>query len=123
MNEEMMKYIEYVVDDLGLPKHLKGYKDTIYCIDEKVLDENAKLTYIYFKVAKRLGVTGPSIERNIRHTVEWLYRNGDTRKMNKYFGSSMPRRNNLTNNQFIATLSMAAIRAKREVDLYANYRR
>jgi hypothetical protein len=123
MERPIRDYVEYVVDDLGLPKHLKGYRCAVLAIEARTNDPDLKMMAVYHTVSKQLNITPAAAERNLRHMIEWLFKNGNERKIDNYFGSSLPRRRNLSNNQFIATMAIAATRAKREVDLYANYRR
>lgn len=117
------QYIEYIVDDLGAPKHLKGYEQLLDCIDYALNDDGLHMIPMYTHVANIHNVTKNSVERNIRHLIEWIKRYGDEERIYHYFGASLPNNGSLTNSQFIATLSVAVKRIMRTEVNNVNYNR
>lgn len=109
----MERYIEYVIDDIGCPKHLKGYNALYECVRYQFENRGARICETYSAVAEKLGHTYGQVERNVRHLIQWLLINGDMDKIHNYFGASLPNNMKLTNAQFIITLAVAAYRTKR----------
>lgn len=114
------RYIEHIVDDIGVPKHLKGY-NCIYCaIEYQLNNPGAQITNTYIDVAKILNTSYSSVERNIRHLIRYMFTNLDNERLYNYFGASIPTNGIVTNSQFIVTLAIAAKRLKRTEDNNVN---
>ena len=110
------RYIEMVVDDIGAPKHLKGYDQLISLIGHYLAlqkGQSRNMMELYSKVGAEFGVTKNSVERNIRHLVDWMLRHSDIEKIDNYFGASRPNAGGICNSQFVVTLAIAAYRLER----------
>lgn len=110
------RYIEYVIDDIGAPKHLKGYNCLYYAIEYQLNNPGARIMDTYIEVAKILNMSRAAVERNIRHLIRYMFTKLDNEKLYNYFGTSVPTTGIVTNNQFIVTLAIAAKRLKRTED-------
>ena len=110
------KYIELVMDDVGCPKHLKGYESLYYMIKRRIEYPSENITDSYRLVAELHKTTASRIERNIRHLVTWMLHNCDYSKIYNYFGNSAPINGGITNKQFVITLATAVKRMCRVED-------
>lgn len=114
------RYIEYVIDDIGTPKHLKGYDCLYYAVEYQLNNPGAPIMNTYIEVAKILRTSYSSVERNIRHLIRYMFTNLNNERLYNYFGASVPTTGIVTNSQFIVTLAIAAKRLKRTEDNNAN---
>lgn len=108
------RYIEFVMDDIGCPKHLKGYNQLHTIIKRQIKHPAENICTSYKMVASECDTTRSKIERNIRHLVIWMLDNCDRSKIYNYFGNSLPISGVITNKQFIITLATAAKRMSKE---------
>lgn len=108
--------IEFVMDDIGCPKHLKGYECLYRIIKHMIEHPEEGLCESYVTVAEELNTRGSRIERNIRHLIAWILNNCDYNKIYNYFGNSAPTNGGITNKQFVLTLAVAAKRMYRVED-------
>ena len=104
------EYIELVMDDIGCPKHLRGYESLYGMIKRRIEYPYENITDSYRFVAELHETTASATERNIRHLVTWMLHNCDYSKIYNYFGNSAPIRGGITNKQFIVTLATAVKR-------------
>jgi hypothetical protein len=108
------RYVEFVMDDIGCPRHLKGYDQLKEVIIRQINYPSENITISYKMVAGEYETTWSRIERNIRNLVEWILDNCDHLKIYNYFGNSLPMEGGITNKHFIITLAVAAKRIGRE---------
>ena len=111
------RYVEFVIDDIGCPKHLKGYDQLKEVIIRHIKNPSENICTSYKMVAREFEVIGSRIERNIRSIVEWVLDNCDHSKINNYFGNSLRISGGITNKQFVVTLAVIAERMSREEKL------
>ena len=102
--------IKVVLNELGVPHHLKGYtfiKQAVTMLAEDKSYRNGIVNRLYVDVATECGDTTPSrIERAIRHAVEWVFKNTDVDVIEKYFGNSVDiRKGKVSNKHFLITLA------------------
>ncbi len=110
-----------VLQQLGLPAHLKGYlyvrEGIILAIkDRGILDSVTKT--LYPTIAKKFNTTAVRVERGIRYVIEMAWQRGEADRLNGYFGYGIGNRlEKPTNNEFIATVAdriSIAVRQKAE---------
>lgn len=108
------EHIESIVDDIGCPKHIKGYEAIIEAVEYQLLNRGANIMDTYSEVASKLDKTSAQIERNIRHAIESTLMTCDYNNLKKYFGNNLPDTYHLTNKQFLVTVAIAVKRLKRK---------
>lgn len=104
-----MNLIYDVLNDIGAPQHLKGYK----CLAESVrylsthIESRPSITKdVYPYVVGVMGSTASRVERAIRHIIEYIFLNTDPDVITKYFGNSVNvNKGKVTNSQFLYTIS------------------
>ncbi len=62
--------IEDLLDEIGIPLNLKGYKFWTEAIQLKLEDENITITKIEEIIAEKYSSTKCAVERNLRHCRE-----------------------------------------------------
>lgn len=101
----MMTIIK-VIDDIGCPKHLKGYNVAYYML-EAYLKGYKKMDAMYAYTKRFTGFTQSSSERALRHMIRHMLAKNDITHIKKYFGASLQIDGHITNKQFIFTLGDA----------------
>ncbi len=107
--ETVEESVARVLQNFGLPAHLKGYlyvrEGIILAIkDRRILDSVTKT--LYPTIAKQFHTTAVRVERGIRYVIEMAWQRGETDRLNGYFGYGLGNRmEKPTNNEFIATVA------------------
>ncbi len=103
------KQITYVIHQLGIPAHIKGYQFLRTAIIKAILDPdiiNYVTKSLYPLVAQAHDTTPSRVERAIRHAIEVAWDRGDVDTLNSYFGYTISRqRGKPTNSEFIAMIA------------------
>ncbi len=110
--------IEAYLEELGMPRHLKGRIYLVYLLDLVIpyaLLIDSLTTKLYPASAKAYGTTAAAVERCIRHAIEATWSKGDMLALERLFGLSIdPERGKPTNREFLA-MSAQHIRQKTAV--------
>lgn len=94
---------------VGVPANLKGYRCLMYAV--KMVYEDSDLVdflvgYVYPAIANTLGMRASSVERNIRHAIEYVFTNTEDQVLEEYFGHTLKANSGkLSNKQFIAGMA------------------
>lgn len=104
--------IKRMLQELGVPAHIKGYS-RLACAIRIVVDDPALAEAItkglYPAVAKEFGDTPTRVERAIRHAVELSFERADFATIDRYFGNTTSaKRGKATNSEFITRLAEVA---------------
>ena len=108
-NESIKEKITKMIQEIGVPAHIKGYRyiraGIKYCVEnDAVLGSVTKI--LYPKIAKKYKTTPSRVERAIRHAIEVAWDRGDVDVLNSYFGFTIKgSKGKPTNSEFIAMLS------------------
>ena len=98
-----------ILYQLGIPAHIKGYlylRDAIELVVNEVEYLGAVTKKLYPKVAENFDTTPSRVERAIRHAIEVAWDRGNEKALNRYFGSTVSKKNGKpTNSQFIAKIA------------------
>lgn len=107
--ETIQSEIKRVLNEIGIPAHLKGYRYIRSAIEMAVLDESvigAITKELYPRVAEKYSTTASRAERAIRHAIGAAWDRGDTDVLYYYFGNTVDRSKGVpTNSEFIAMVS------------------
>lgn len=107
--ESLEEQITYILHNIGIPAHIKGYsylRSAICMTVENPDIINYVTKSLYPGVAKKYGTTTSRVERAIRHAIEVAWDRGDCDTLNSYFGYTISRqRGKPTNSEFIAMIS------------------
>lgn len=101
--------IAMILKDIGIPAHLKGYRNLVYAIslvleDESFIDLVTKR--LYPEVAVKMGVKPSNVERTIRGAIEIAFSNMSPEKSYELFGNCInPNTGKVTNKGFIAQIA------------------
>lgn len=97
--------IDYILNEIGVPSHLKGYKYLKFAIkmvwnDFSAVNSITKI--IYSAIAKDFKTTGSRVERAIRNAIENCWNKGNMNKIDHIFYSKLSEKNiRPTNSEFI----------------------
>ena len=101
--------IDALLEDLGLPGHLKGTQYLRWLLDVLVPTPALArdLTHrLYAACAQQNGATAASVERCVRHAVEETFTYGELSALERCFGAQIdPERGKLTNRAFLLALA------------------
>lgn len=100
--------ITKVMQDMGIPAHLKGYRLIRYAVELLVEDINRadQIIVLYGDVAKKFNDTPSRTERAIRHAIETGWSRGDVDLQKKLFGYTVDyNKDNPTNSEFLTTVA------------------
>lgn len=98
-----------IIQDIGVPAHLRGYPCVVEAISLTVKDFN--LIYevtkkLYPMVAQNLGKSKKHVERAICNAIEVAWDRGNINTLQRYFGNTVSaRKGKPTNSQFISTIA------------------
>ena len=105
-NKVSLIEIAEVLNRLGMPSNLLGYRYLRFAIQVAVADTevlNSITKRLYPAVAREFGTTASNVERSIRHAIEVAWDRGDIDKLESCFGYSVdPNRGRPTNAAFIS---------------------
>lgn len=102
------KEIYEIMKDLGVPAHLKGFAGIRECVN--VILEHPEYVDsftrdVYGTAATRLGSTAGSVERAVRHAVDFVFQNTPIDVLERYFGHTIRiSSGKVTTKCFIATI-------------------
>lgn len=94
-----------ILNEIGVPSHLKGYKYLKYAVkmvwnDFSVINSITKV--IYSGIAKEFKTTGPRVERAIRNAIEICWSRGNIKIIDYIFNYKSNEKNSRpTNSEFI----------------------
>ncbi len=101
--------VKTILQQLGLPSHLLGYKYLKDAIIMSLQDHtllNGVTKKLYPEIASKYNTTGARVERSMRHSIEVAWIKGDINALNHYFGYTVSaEKGKPTNSEFIAMLS------------------
>lgn len=107
--QELHQRITGILQEIGIPAHIKGYKYLRTAIEMAVKDQtliDAVTKVLYPDVAKEYGTTASRVERGIRHAIEVAWDRGDLDTLQKYFGYTVSNaKGKPTNSEFIAMIA------------------
>jgi two-component system response regulator (stage 0 sporulation protein A) len=92
MERNMERQIAKILDNLGVPSHLKGYSYLIFAVLMVVKDLttiNSVTKIIYTETAKKYKTTWTRVERSIRNAIELTWTRGDIELIHKLFQNEM----------------------------------
>lgn len=106
---ELHQRITSILQEIGVPAHIKGYQYLRAAIEMVVKDPaliDAVTKALYPDVAKEYGTTASRVERAIRHAIEVAWDRGDLDTLQKYFGYTVSNtKGKPTNSEFIAMIA------------------
>lgn len=98
-----------VIQQMGVPAHVKGYqylRDAIILVVEEMNLLGAVTKELYPLIADKYDTTASRVERAIRHAIELAWDRGNVEMMNKFFGYTVNmERGKPTNSEFIAMVA------------------
>jgi two-component system response regulator (stage 0 sporulation protein A) len=98
-----------VIQQMGMPAHLKGYqylRDAIIMVVEEMNLMGAVTKELYPMIAEKYDTTPSRVERAIRHAIELAWDRGNVEMINKFFGYTINMdRGKPTNSEFIAMVA------------------
>lgn len=108
-NVKLDSEITDIINEFGIPAHLKGYKYVRYAIKVAILvpESMHRVTKdLYPVVGEHFATSGSRVERAIRHAIECGWNKEDNDLIHKYFGNSVDKeKGKPTNSHFIATIA------------------
>lgn len=93
MCENKKKYytqkVTDVMKDLGMSPGLSGYEYIRYMIVEELETHEiiSQMMASYDKCGREFNISGPSVERNIRHCIDHTLQHGNDEAIQRVFGS------------------------------------
>lgn len=98
-----------LIQQMGMPAHLKGYqylRDAIILVVEEMNLMGAVTKELYPMIAEKYNTTPSRVERAIRHAIELAWDRGNIEMINKFFGYTINMdRGKPTNSEFIAMVA------------------
>lgn len=98
-----------VIQQMGMPAHLKGYqylRDAIIMVVDEMNLMGAVTKELYPLIAEKYNTTPSRVERAIRHAIELAWDRGNVEMINKFFGYTINMdRGKPTNSEFIAMVA------------------
>lgn len=98
-----------VIQQMGMPAHLKGYqyiRDAIIMVVEEMNLMGAVTKELYPLIAEKYNTTPSRVERAIRHAIELAWDRGNIEMISKFFGYTINMdRGKPTNSEFIAMVA------------------
>ena len=98
-----------VIQQMGMPAHLKGYqylRDAIILVVNEMNLMGAVTKELYPLIAEKYDTTPSRVERAIRHAIELAWDRGNVEMINKFFGYTINMdRGKPTNSEFIAMVA------------------
>lgn len=98
-----------VIQQMGVPAHVKGYqylRDAIILVVEEMNLLGAVTKELYPLIAEKYDTTPSRVERAIRHAIELAWDRGNVEMMNRFFGYTVNmERGKPTNSEFIAMVA------------------
>lgn len=105
----LQQRITYILHELGVPSHLKGYyyiREGISLIYDDPSLIGAITKALYPKIANEFGTKPSRVERAIRHAIEVSWNRGNWNLMEELFGYSVDiDKAKPTNSEFVVTVA------------------
>ena len=105
----LQEYTSRVLNDIGMPHHVKGYRYARFALMLVVKDRSlleAMTKALYPGVAKEFDTTPSRVERAIRHAIEVTWDRGDLDTLQRYFGFTVRSdKGRPTNSEFFSLLA------------------
>ena len=107
------------LNNIGVPRHLKGYNYCIRAIELYIENpdyRNCIHKGLYYDLANEYDTTGSRVERGIRTAIEASFSRMDDRDIARIYGGTVPpNKGKLTNTEFLAFWS---VEISRQAKLY-----
>ncbi|NMA95500.1 MAG: sporulation transcription factor Spo0A, partial [Clostridiales bacterium] len=101
--------ITFIMHEIGIPAHIKGYhylRESIMMVVNNINLLNAITKELYPNVAKSYDTTPSRVERAIRHAIEVAWNRGRVDVINRLFGYTVhEKKGKPTNGEFIAMVA------------------
>ena len=105
----MLWRITEILQEIGIPAHIKGYSYIRYAIERSVEDRNviyAITKVLYPEIAKQFKTTAFGVGRAIQHAIEVAWDRGDPETLHNYFSYTInASKGKPTNSEFIAMIT------------------
>lgn len=108
LENNYLPYITSIIQDLGIPAHIKGYRYVRYAVKLVINNMNllnAITKELYPKVAKNFDSSSSRVERAIRHAIDVVWKRGNQKAVARYFKNNLNDNVKPTNSQFIARIA------------------
>lgn len=107
--KEYEEKITQIIQEIGIPAHIKGYlylRESINIVIEDIDYLGAVTKELYPAVAEKYNTTSSRVERAIRHAIEVAWNRGNIETINRIFGYTINNnKGKPTNSEFIALIS------------------
>ena len=100
--------ITNVIEELGIPAHIKGYRYVRHAVEMVIKDMDllsAVTKELYPRVAEEFDSTSSRVERAIRHAIDVAWQRGNQEALKNYFQNNVNENVKPTNSQFIAKVA------------------
>ena len=100
--------ITNVIEELGIPAHIKGYRYVRQAVEMVIKDMDllsAVTKELYPRVAEEFDSTPSRVERAIRHAIDVAWQRGNQEALKNYFQNNVNENVKPTNSQFIAKVA------------------
>lgn len=107
-NGNYKPYITQIIQELGIPAHIKGYRYVRKAVEMVIKDMDllgAVTKELYPQVAEKFDSTSSRVERAIRHAIDVVWKRGNQKALKKYFKNNKNENVKPTNSQFIAKIA------------------
>ena len=107
-NGNYTPYITQIIQELGIPAHIKGYRYVRQAVELVIKDMDllgAVTKELYPQVAEEFDSTSSRVERAIRHAIDVVWQRGNQKALKKYFKNNINENVKPTNSQFIARIA------------------
>ena len=107
-NGNYIPYITQIIQELGVPAHIKGYRYVRQAVKMVIKDMDllgAVTKELYPRVADEFDSTPSRVERAIRHAIDVAWQRGNQKALKKYFKNNINENVKPTNSQFIARIA------------------
>ena len=103
--ENLEAQVTFIMKDLGIPAHIKGYYYLRYAIVYLAVKEIRTISItkeLYPAVAKEFNTDSSRAERAMRHAIEIAWERGNPEALENYFGYTVdPQKGKPTNGEFV----------------------
>ncbi|MFN2341379.1 MAG: sporulation transcription factor Spo0A [Halanaerobium sp.] len=107
-NGNYKPYITQIIQELGIPAHIKGYRYVRKAVELVIKDMDllgAVTKGLYPQVAEEFDSTPSRVERAIRHAIDVVWQRGNQKALKYYFKNNINEDVKPTNSQFIAKIA------------------
>ena len=112
--DEIPEEIYRVLDEIGVPAHMKAYDYIAYASTLLINDTTHRICVtqdIYPEISKEFNTSYSCVERAIRTAINYVFSNTDPELLFLYFGNSVPlNKSKVPNSQFVYTVARIARR-------------